>query len=91
MKAYYARLSDRMITYGPHLGMPFTRAMKDGISRIFFCHRHSPTIETLRKYAQAVGCELVIQLVRSRATLKKKASVRRNRKKVSAQNRNETT
>lgn len=48
MKAYYARLSERMITYGPNLGMPFTRAMKDGlfelrikskegISRIFFC------------------------------------------------------
>lgn len=25
-------------------------------------HRHSPTLETLRKYAQAVGCQLVIQL-----------------------------
>ena len=48
MKAYYARLSERMMTYGPNLGMPFTRAMKDGlfelrikakegISRIFFC------------------------------------------------------
>jgi phage-related protein len=48
MKAYYARISERMITYGPNLGMPFTRAMKDGlfelrikakegISRIFFC------------------------------------------------------
>lgn len=48
MKACYARLSERMAIYGPNLGMPFTKPMKDGlfelrikskegISRIFFC------------------------------------------------------
>ncbi|MBS0350502.1 MAG: helix-turn-helix transcriptional regulator [Proteobacteria bacterium] len=43
-------------------------------------HRHSPSIETLRKYAHAVGCELVIQLVRSHAELKKKVSTKQKRK-----------
>jgi len=48
MKSYYAKLSERMILHGANLGMPFTRALKDGlfelriksregISRIFFC------------------------------------------------------
>ena len=44
-------------------------------------HRHSPTLETLRKYAHAVGCELVIQLVRSHTEFKKNASIKRRRKK----------
>ena len=44
-------------------------------------HHHSPTLETLRKYAHAVGCELVIQLVKSHAELKKNASIRRRQKK----------
>lgn len=47
-------------------------------------HRHSPTLETLRKYAHAVGCELVIQLVRSHAELKRKSPIKRNRKDTSA-------
>lgn len=48
MRAYYARLTERMITFGPNLGMPFTRSMskglfelrikaKEGISRVFYC------------------------------------------------------
>lgn len=48
MRAYYARLTERMITFGPNLGMPFTRSLdkglfelrikaKEGISRIFYC------------------------------------------------------
>jgi len=37
-------------------------------------HRHSPTLETLRKYAHAVGCELVIKLARSRSLKIKKKS-----------------
>ena len=48
MRAYYARLAERMIIYGPNLGMPFTRSLhqglfelrikaKEGISRAFYC------------------------------------------------------
>lgn len=48
MRAYYARLTERLIKAGPNLGMPFTRAIgdglfelrikaKEGISRIFYC------------------------------------------------------
>ena len=48
IRAYYARVTERMIIFGPNLGMPFTRAMgkglfeirckgKEGIGRAFFC------------------------------------------------------
>jgi len=48
IRAYYARITERMMLYGPNLGMPFTRAMgdglfeirahgKEGIGRAFFC------------------------------------------------------
>ena len=48
MRAYYARLTERMINFGPNLGLPFTRSLnkglfelrikaKEGISRIFYC------------------------------------------------------
>ncbi len=48
IRAFYARVTERMITFGPNLGMPFTRSMgnglfeirakgKEGIGRAFFC------------------------------------------------------
>lgn len=48
MRAYYARITERFIKFGPNLGMPFTRMIekdlfelrikaKEGISRIFYC------------------------------------------------------
>jgi phage-related protein len=48
IRAYYARVTERMVTFGPNLGMPFTRSMgnglfeirakgKEGIGRAFFC------------------------------------------------------
>jgi len=48
IRAYYARITERMMLYGPNLGMPFTRSMgrglfeirvrsKEGIARAFFC------------------------------------------------------
>lgn len=30
-------------------------------------HKHSPTVETLRKYAMALGCDLRIKFVHHRA------------------------
>ena len=48
IRAMYARITERMEVFGPHLGMPFTRPMghglfelwakgKEGIGRAFFC------------------------------------------------------
>ena len=48
IRAYYARITERMRVSGPNLGMPFTRSMgqglfeirakgKEGIGRAFFC------------------------------------------------------
>ena len=48
VRAYYARITERMVKLGPHLGMPYTRSMGDdlfeirakgpeGIARIFYC------------------------------------------------------
>ena len=48
IRAYYARITEKMQIYGPNLGMPFTRSMgqglfeirargKEGIGRAFFC------------------------------------------------------
>jgi phage-related protein len=48
VRAYYARVTERMCSFGPNLGMPFTRSMgqglfeirakgKEGIGRAFFC------------------------------------------------------
>ena len=48
IRAFYARVTERMIIFGPNLGMPFTRSMgkglfeirargKEGIGRAFFC------------------------------------------------------
>ena len=48
IRAFYAKVADRIKIYGPNLGMPFTRSMggglfeiraigKEGIGRAFFC------------------------------------------------------
>jgi phage-related protein len=48
IRAMYARITERMQVFGPHLGMPFTRPMgeglfevrakgKEGIGRALFC------------------------------------------------------
>ncbi len=48
VRAFYARVTERMSTFGPNLGMPFTRSIgkglfeirarsKEGIGRAFFC------------------------------------------------------
>lgn len=48
IRAYYARITERMLVFGPNPGMPFTRSMgqglfeirargKEGIGRAFFC------------------------------------------------------
>ncbi len=48
IRAFYARITERMVLFGPNLGMPFTRSKgedlfeirargKEGIGRVFFC------------------------------------------------------
>ncbi len=48
IRAFYARITERICKFGPNLGMPFTRSMgdglfeirakgKEGIARAFFC------------------------------------------------------
>src|SRR5436305_6898026 len=48
LQARYIHLTERMLAFGPHLGMPHTRALgkglfelrvksKEGIGRVFFC------------------------------------------------------
>ena len=55
---------------------------KSAVSRLEATGKHSPSLTTLKKYAQAVGCRLEIKLVpnsrltkRSTQTAKKQASV----------------
>ena len=40
---------------------------KSAVSRLEAVGRHSPSVSTLRKYAQAVGCEVDIRLVSAAA------------------------
>ena len=48
LRAVYARITERMEVFGPHLGMPFTRSLgqglfeirvkgREGLGRAFFC------------------------------------------------------
>ena len=48
IRAYYARITERIVIFGPNLGLPFTRSLgkglleirargKEGIGRAFFC------------------------------------------------------
>jgi len=63
MRAYYARITERMIIYGPNLGMPFTRSMgnglfeirirsQEGIGRAFFCTIKERRIVILHAYVK---------------------------------------
>ena len=75
MRAYYVRITERLIKMGPNLGMPFTRAMgdglfelrikaKEGISRVFYCTIKNKKIVILhgfiKKSQQTPGKELKI-------------------------------
>lgn len=61
IRAYYARLTERMLVFGPNLGMPFTRSLgkglfeirakgKEGIGRAFFCILVGQKIVVLHAY-----------------------------------------
>ncbi len=61
IRAYYAKITERMSVFGPNLGMPFTRSMgqglfeirakgKEGIGRAFFCMMVEHKIIILHAY-----------------------------------------
>jgi phage-related protein len=63
LQARYIHLTERMLTFGPHLGMPHTRAMgkglfelrltsKEGIGRVFFCTRPAQRILMLHAFVK---------------------------------------
>src|SRR5438477_12773959 len=63
LQARYIHLTERMLTFGPDLGMPHTRAMgkglfelrlksKEGIGRVFFCNRPERRIMMLHAFAK---------------------------------------
>jgi len=41
---------------------------KSAISRLESAGKHAPSISTLRRYAEAVGCDLQVKLVRHKAS-----------------------
>lgn len=61
MRAYYARLTERMLEMGPNLEMPFTKSLggglfelrikaQEGISRVFYCVIKRNTIVMLHGF-----------------------------------------
>ncbi len=61
IRAFYARVTERMEIFGPNLGMPFTRSLgkglfeirtkgKEGIGRVFFCTIVDRRIVILHSY-----------------------------------------
>ena len=61
IQARYIHLTQRMVIFGPYLGMPHTRAMgkglfelrmksKEGIGRVFFCTRSGQRIMMLHAF-----------------------------------------
>ncbi|HEY7156491.1 MAG TPA: type II toxin-antitoxin system RelE/ParE family toxin [Gemmataceae bacterium] len=63
LQARYIHLTERMLTFGPDLGMPHTRAMgkglfelrlksKEGIGRVFFCLRRARQIVMLHSFVK---------------------------------------
>src|SRR5438477_4197070 len=63
LQARYLHLTERMLTFGPDLGMPHTRGMgkglfelrlksKEGIGRVFFCLRPARRIMMLHAFVK---------------------------------------
>jgi transcriptional regulator with XRE-family HTH domain len=48
---------------------------KSAISRLEAADKHAPSLTTLKKYAQAVGCRLEIKLVPNSPLIKRKTRI----------------
>jgi len=55
------------------------RTTKSAVSRLESAGKHAPSLSTLRKYAQAVGCRLEIKLVRNSSSNRPTRGARRLR------------
>ena len=79
IRAFYAKITERMKLHGPNLGMPLTRAMgeglfemrvhgKEGIARVFYCTVVGFTIVVLhgfiKKTAKTPAKELRLARIR---------------------------
>lgn len=89
IRAYYARITERMCVFGPNLGMPFTRSMgqglfeirargKEGIGRAFFCTVVEHKIIILHAYIKKSQKTPLKELEIARERL---AQVQRNKEK----------
>lgn len=77
LQARYICLTERMIEYGPNLGLPHTDVFggglfalrlkgAEGIARLenaLATGKHSPSLTTLRKYAAVFGKKVELHLV----------------------------
>ena len=64
------QLADQMLTARSQAGLTqdavaaLMGTTKSAVSRLEAAGKHAPSLATLKKYAQAVGCELQISLVK---------------------------
>lgn len=81
IQARYIHLTQRMLTFGPNLGMPHTRAMgkglfelrmksKEGQARVFFCTRPGRRIMMLHAFLKKSAKTPAKELEVARARLK---------------------
>ena len=85
IRARYARITERMHVFGPHLGMPFTRPLgeglfevrakgKEGVGRAVFCTAAGQTIMILhafiKKTQKTPGGEIELALKRAKEITK---------------------
>jgi len=81
IQARYLHLTERMLVFGPDLGMPHTRAMgkglfelrmksKEGIGRVFFCTLAGRRIVMLHAFIKKSGKTPANELAIARARLK---------------------
>jgi phage-related protein len=77
----YLQLSDRMLVFGPDLGMPHTRSMgqglfemrlmsKEGIARVFFCTVRQHRIVMLHQFVKKTNKTPSTELTTARKRLK---------------------
>jgi phage-related protein len=81
LQVRYIHLTERMLTFGPDLGMPHTRALgkglfelrlksKEGIGRVFFCSRPQRQIMMLHAFVKKSGKTPAKELKVARKRLK---------------------
>lgn len=81
LQARYIHLTERMLVFGPHLGMPHTQAMgqglfelrlksKEGIGRVFFCILPAQRIIMVQAFVKKSAKTLAKDLKIARARMR---------------------